>query len=109
MSEIQQNTYVIYGHSDTAICVTKDNQAFYLDDNVLEKTSSYTITVSVGESSSDYSLQTSKVKGFWEFIIDIPDVHIFQSEVIIHGTSLSDETIQMIIPANYNVSILKLT
>ena len=109
MAEIQQNTYILHGHSDTAICVIKDNVAFYLDDNVLEITSSYTVTVSVWEVSLDFSLQASKVKGYWEFITDIPDVHIFKSEVIIQGESLSDETIQMIVPENYNVSILKLT
>ena len=109
------DTYVIYGHNNDNVCMQKNNDKFYCNNEISELQGNYRINVKEGESTVySWDVTFNKTKGWWELTstfekqenIDITE-SILRSKLISEGKQ-SDDTARYYVDSKYRLEVTKI-
>lgn len=110
---VTKDTYVIYGHDDSALCTQRNNDFYHIDATLAGGKADFTITIKNGETTlEDFNLNADPTLGYWKFTITgytpVADVDLFhnKSQTIIEA-EVSDDTVKIVMPQEYTLVIAK--
>ncbi|MHA1690191.1 MAG: hypothetical protein ACTSU7_01010 [Candidatus Heimdallarchaeaceae archaeon] len=101
----QKDSYAFYGHSDSAMCVRKNNDPFFNHSDLENGVGSKNVTI----NGATFEVSYTKTKGYWEFATTFDSIEgvelIHKKAQKISETKMSDDTMTFNIPENYDLVI----